>query len=85
MRRVPSAWQERCLLGSAEVLRGGHLVYTAPTSGGKSLVADVLVANKTDLARDAELALLREQLKATERALERRKREERLRRERAAG
>ena len=36
-------WQHACLLGTEGVLDGRNLVYSTPTSGGKSLVADVLL------------------------------------------
>jgi len=39
-------WQIECLTGTDEtnqILRGGNLVYVAPTGGGKSLVADILL------------------------------------------
>ena len=39
-------WQSECLL-DGQLLRGdGNLVYTAPTGGGKSLIADVLMLKK---------------------------------------
>jgi hypothetical protein len=36
-------WQSKCLLESRLLNGEGNLVYTAPTGGGKSLVADVLM------------------------------------------
>lgn len=36
-------WQSRCLLANRLLSGEGNLVYTAPTGGGKSLVADVLM------------------------------------------
>jgi superfamily II DNA/RNA helicase len=36
-------WQSRCLLESKLLHDEGNLVYTAPTGGGKSLVAEVLM------------------------------------------
>lgn len=35
-------WQVQCM-NNQEVLRGGNLVYSAPTGGGKTLVAEVLM------------------------------------------
>ncbi|EDO00417.1 hypothetical protein SS1G_14287 [Sclerotinia sclerotiorum 1980 UF-70] len=39
-------WQSECLLRSGALAGGRNLVYTAPTGGGKSLVADVLMLKK---------------------------------------
>ena len=40
-------WQVDCLLvDDGKVLRGGNLVYTAPTSGGKTLVAEILMLRR---------------------------------------
>jgi len=40
-------WQRNCLKGDPDILRGTkNLVYTAPTGGGKSLIADVLMLKK---------------------------------------
>lgn len=39
-------WQSSCLLGRGLLARERNLVYTAPTGGGKSLVADVLMLKK---------------------------------------
>lgn len=39
-------WQSRCLLAGKLLTGEGNLVYTAPTGGGKSLVADVLMLKK---------------------------------------
>lgn len=39
-------WQASCLLGKGLLEGNRHLVYTAPTGGGKSLVADVLMLKR---------------------------------------
>jgi len=39
-------WQSECLLKSGALRGEKNLVYTAPTGGGKSLVADVLMLKK---------------------------------------
>lgn len=39
-------WQSACLLGRGLLTGEKNLVYTAPTGGGKSLVADVLMLKK---------------------------------------
>lgn len=39
-------WQSSCLLGQGLLTGEQNLVYTAPTGGGKSLVADVLLLKK---------------------------------------
>lgn len=39
-------WQASCLLGRGLLSGERHLVYTAPTGGGKSLVADVLLLKR---------------------------------------
>ena len=39
-------WQSSCLLGKGVLAGEQNLVYTAPTGGGKSLVADVLLLKK---------------------------------------
>ncbi|KAK2765359.1 hypothetical protein FQN54_008205 [Arachnomyces sp. PD_36] len=39
-------WQASCLLGGRHLQGDKNLIYTAPTGGGKSLVADVLMLKK---------------------------------------
>ncbi|KAL4942165.1 hypothetical protein BDV06DRAFT_212058 [Aspergillus oleicola] len=39
-------WQAQCLLGEGLLQGKRHLIYTAPTGGGKSLVADVLMLKR---------------------------------------
>ena len=39
-------WQSECLLRSGALAGNQNLVYTAPTGGGKSLVADILMLKK---------------------------------------
>lgn len=39
-------WQASCLLGGRHLYGEKNLIYTAPTGGGKSLVADVLMLKK---------------------------------------
>ncbi|KAH9219076.1 hypothetical protein DL95DRAFT_434033 [Leptodontidium sp. 2 PMI_412] len=39
-------WQSECLLRSGALEGGVNLVYTAPTGGGKSLIADILMLKK---------------------------------------
>lgn len=39
-------WQSSCLLGKGLLAGEGNLIYTAPTGGGKSLVADVLLLKR---------------------------------------
>ncbi|KAL6232994.1 hypothetical protein BDW75DRAFT_8696 [Aspergillus navahoensis] len=39
-------WQASCLLGEGLLEGKQHLIYTAPTGGGKSLVADVLMLKR---------------------------------------
>lgn len=63
-------WQASCLLGQGLLTGERHLVYTAPTGGGKSLVADVLMLKRIieDPSRKALLvlpyvALVQEKLK----------------------
>ncbi|KAL4808674.1 hypothetical protein BDV18DRAFT_132888 [Aspergillus unguis] len=63
-------WQASCLLGEGLLQGKRHLIYTAPTGGGKSLVADVLMLKRIieDPTRKAILvlpyvALVQEKLK----------------------
>lgn len=63
-------WQASCLLAKGLLAGERHLVYTAPTGGGKSLVADVLLLKRIieNPARKALLvlpyvALVQEKLK----------------------
>ena len=63
-------WQSSCLLGRGVLDGRKNLVYTAPTGGGKSLVADVLMLKRIvqDPSKKAILvlpyvALVREKLK----------------------
>ncbi|KAI2614540.1 P-loop containing nucleoside triphosphate hydrolase protein [Hypoxylon fragiforme] len=39
-------WQKQCLLGPGLLAGSKNLVYTAPTGGGKSLVADILMLKR---------------------------------------
>lgn len=50
-------WQSECLLRSGALRGQNNLVYTAPTGGGKSLVADVLMLKKV-IENPKEKALL---------------------------
>lgn len=50
-------WQSDCLLRSGTLSRQKNLVYTAPTGGGKSLVADVLML-KSVIDNPGQKALL---------------------------
>lgn len=63
-------WQSSCLLGQGLLTGEKNLVYTAPTGGGKSLVADVLMLKRVveDRTKKAILvlpyvALVQEKLK----------------------
>ncbi|MCJ1463646.1 hypothetical protein MMC07_002254 [Pseudocyphellaria aurata] len=70
-------WQSSCLLGRGLLTGEKNLVYTAPTGGGKSLVADVLMLKRIidDRTKKAILvlpyvALVQEKLKWLRRAVE---------------
>lgn len=70
-------WQSSCLLGRGLLDGSRNLVYTAPTGGGKSLIADVLMLKRVieDTAKKAILvlpymALIQEKLKWLRRACE---------------
>ncbi|KAK7745282.1 hypothetical protein SLS53_002777 [Cytospora paraplurivora] len=51
-------WQKQCLLGPGLIKGEKNLVYSAPTGGGKSLVADVLMLKKVLEDRDAKALLV---------------------------
>ena len=70
-------WQSSCLLGRGLLEGERNLVYTAPTGGGKSLVADVLMLKRVieDPSKKAILvlpyvALVQEKLKWLRRVVE---------------
>ncbi|EER43307.1 DNA polymerase I [Histoplasma capsulatum H143] len=70
-------WQASCLLGRGHLTAEKNLVYSAPTGGGKSLVADVLMLKRVieDPAKRAILvlpyvALVQEKLKWLRRVVE---------------
>lgn len=68
-------WQSRCLLGRGLMTGQKNLVYTAPTGGGKSLVADVLmlkrvIENKKAILVLPYVALVQEKLNWLRRAVE---------------
>lgn len=48
-------WQIECLLiDNAAPLRGKSLIYTAPTSGGKTLVSEILMLRRIGLRHPQE-------------------------------
>ncbi|KAM0332357.1 hypothetical protein ACHAQA_002634 [Verticillium albo-atrum] len=51
-------WQKACLLGPGLLSGEKNLVYSAPTGGGKSLVADVLMLKQVLEDRDAKAILV---------------------------
>ncbi|KAK3695368.1 P-loop containing nucleoside triphosphate hydrolase protein [Podospora appendiculata] len=51
-------WQKQCLLGPGLLKGDKNLVYSAPTGGGKSLVADVLMLRRVLDDRDAKAILV---------------------------
>ena len=68
-------WQSSCLLGRGLLTGEKNLVYTAPTGGGKSLVADVLMLKRAIEHKKAILvlpyvALVQEKLKWLRQAVE---------------
>jgi hypothetical protein len=70
-------WQSKCLLESKLLNGEGNLVYTAPTGGGKSLVADVLMLKQlVDNPQDKGIlvlpyvALVQEKLRWLRRAVD---------------
>ncbi|RDL36601.1 uncharacterized protein BP5553_05953 [Venustampulla echinocandica] len=50
-------WQSDCLLRSGALSGEKNLIYTAPTGGGKSLVADILMLKKVSSGEKALLVL----------------------------
>jgi ATP-dependent helicase YprA (DUF1998 family) len=50
-------WQVECLEGD-NVLQGQNLVYSAPTSSGKSLVAEILMLRKILMAKKRAIVIL---------------------------
>jgi DNA polymerase theta len=71
------SWQSECLLRSGALGGDRNLVYTAPTGGGKSLVADVLMLKKVIENPEAKailvlpyVALVQEKLRWLRRVVE---------------
>lgn len=50
-------WQEKCL-SLPRVLAGGNLLYSLPTSGGKTLVAEILILRQLLLREKDTLFVL---------------------------
>jgi DNA polymerase theta len=70
-------WQSECLLRSGALGGDRNLVYTAPTRGGKSLVADILMLKKVIENPEAKallvlpyIALVQEKLRWLRRVVE---------------
>lgn len=68
-------WQQACLMGRGLLSGEKNLVYTAPTGGGKSLVADILMLKRVIGSKKALLvlpyvALVQEKLKWLRRVVE---------------
>ena len=68
-------WQSSCLLGKGNLTGKQNLVYTAPTGGGKSLVADLLIMRRVLERKKAVLvlpyvSLVQEKLRWLRRALD---------------
>ncbi|KAM0819610.1 putative P-loop containing nucleoside triphosphate hydrolase protein [Seiridium cardinale] len=51
-------WQKHCLMGPGLLEGSRNLVYTAPTGGGKSLVADVLMLKRVLEDKDSKALLV---------------------------
>ncbi|KAK8049073.1 hypothetical protein PG994_010803 [Apiospora phragmitis] len=51
-------WQKQCLMGPGILTGNKNLVYTAPTGGGKSLVADVLMLKRVLADSDSKALLV---------------------------
>ncbi|KAK0632277.1 P-loop containing nucleoside triphosphate hydrolase protein [Immersiella caudata] len=51
-------WQKQCLLGPGLIQGEKNLVYSAPTGGGKSLVADILMLKRVLEDRDVKAILV---------------------------
>ncbi|KAI2638140.1 P-loop containing nucleoside triphosphate hydrolase protein [Xylaria nigripes] len=51
-------WQKQCLLGPGLLDGSRNLVYSAPTGGGKSLVADILMLKRILADRNAKALLI---------------------------